>query len=313
MKLSIQKYYCDLQTTDGQIFIGYTGSLELGPLKIPYGAKIINHPQTGSKSFPAHGSKDQDQEQVSIQANHPSALTTQSWAAGQVTESQNFTCHHPALGFTGGWARSDNGPIGLFHQSPEGSISWQVKSLAQPAEVKLAGAATLYGLGYWEVLNMTLPPWRLPFSILKWGRFIADDGATALVWVGWLGGAVEQQKVWLKQGALSYQHKPELMNACPNLMDPKSSQYGELTEPVFSDNSLKCQEGVLDFLAPQTIRQGELFKTLGGKLAGLARVFPRKLGLAREEKWLSRARWSSGSSGPQEGWAIYETVYWQGV
>jgi hypothetical protein len=41
------------------------------------------------------------------------------------------------------------------------------------------------GLGYVEVLTLTLPPWRLPIDELRWGRFCAADGGA--VWIEWRG------------------------------------------------------------------------------------------------------------------------------
>jgi hypothetical protein len=55
------------------------------------------------------------------------------------------------------------------------------------------GADTVRGIGYVESLLLTIPPWKLPFNELKWGRHASDRHAA--VWIEWTG-AHAARYVW---------------------------------------------------------------------------------------------------------------------
>jgi hypothetical protein len=76
-------------------------------------------------------------------------------------------------------------------ESGEGVVDW---SCEMPrAEAEIAGVR---GVGYAEVLRMTVPPWKLPIDELRWGRFLGSD--TSVVWIDWRGAA--PQTVVLRNG-----------------------------------------------------------------------------------------------------------------
>lgn len=260
MNWKLEKYYFDLQTADGTAVIGYRGGFGPRSPRLPYEAWLVKRP--GQK-----------------------ALGRQGLRGGQLSGGQrNLQWNNKFLGISGQWSGLEGPGPGLRLESEAGHIDWRVHGLAVPARVEFDDGPAFSGLGYWEKLEMTLPPWRLPFPELKWGRFLADDGQKSLVWVAWLGGEREERRLWSSTGAL-----------------------GGLK---FFENGLSHDGGRLDFTATEVVRQGPLFRTLWGPLSGLSRLLPGGLGKAREAKWFSRAQWLS-PGGLARGWAIYETVYWR--
>lgn len=260
MNWKLEKYYFDLQTADGTVLIGYRGGFGCRSPRLPYEAWLIKRP--GQK-----------------------AICRQTMRGGRISEDhQSLNWANPHLGIVGRWPRSGREAPGLRLETGAGHIDWRVNGLAVPATVELGDGTAFSGLGYWEKLEMTLPPWRLPFPELRWGRFLADDGPKALVWVAWLGGERDERRVW--------------------------SADGELNGLEFFDDGLRHDDGRLDFISSEAVRQGPLFRTLWGAGSVLSRLLPGGLGQAHEAKWFSRAKWFS-PGGPAEGWAVHETVHWR--
>jgi hypothetical protein len=74
-----------------------------------------------------------------------------------------------------------------LYDSADGAIAWQCVAPAARASMRPAGVATLDGVGYAECLTMTIPPWRLPISELRWGRWSDADAKHAVIWIDWRG------------------------------------------------------------------------------------------------------------------------------
>lgn len=259
MPWKLDKYYFDLQSPDGRIWIGYRASLEFRGLRLPYSASI----------FKAPGLKTELRQSL-----RRGGLSTSP--QGARWSNRAFKCDYQAPVF-------EQARPGLKFENEDGRIDWQVQGFGGMGRLSLP-AGLMEGRSYWERLKLTLPPWKLPFPELKWGRFLPDEGGPGLVWVAWLGGASEERRLWLG---------PE---ARPGL--------------EFFEGGLGYDGGRLKFEQSEAIRQGPLFKNLGGALTPLARLLPGGLGQAFEAKWFSRAT-LEGSSGQSRGWAVHETVNWR--
>lgn len=70
-----------------------------------------------------------------------------------------------------------------------GRVDWTVLAPAAELTASIRGMDTVAGPGYVERIEMTALPWALPIRELRWGRWIADDAAHAVVWVDWRGSA----------------------------------------------------------------------------------------------------------------------------
>lgn len=82
----------------------------------------------------------------------------------------------PSLGVSGVWEALDP----RFSVTLIPGVQWDCM---QPrSRVSLAG---LQGLGYAEVLTLTIAPWSLPIDELRWGRFASEGHGK--VWIEWRG------------------------------------------------------------------------------------------------------------------------------
>ncbi len=71
-----------------------------------------------------------------------------------------------------------------------GSIEWSCQAPAATVAVSTTDPARpldLIGSGYAERLVLTLLPWRLPISELRWGRWSCLETRRSLVWLDWRG------------------------------------------------------------------------------------------------------------------------------
>ena len=261
MNWQLEKTYFDLQSADGTALIGYRAAFGGRRLKLPYEAWLLKRP------------------------GRPAVLKQTVKSGALKVDDQGVEWRNNRLGIHGRWAGGPEAWPRLQADFPEGRIDWQVRGAAVPVRLNFGRGDWFQGLGYWENLKMTLPPWRLPFPELKWGRFLSDDASLWLVWVAWLGGPQEEKRLWSAQGEL-----------------------GALS---FLGSGLTCRGGRLDFVTSEILRQGELFKSLGASAAVCSKLLPHGLGRTVEDKRLSRSRWLPEGGRAVEGWSIHETVYWR--
>ena len=66
----------------------------------------------------------------------------------------------------------------MMYRESAGSIVWTCLQPGSRVNISL-GDRQLAGLGYAECLSVTLPPWRLPLSELRWGRFVSAEHSLA--------------------------------------------------------------------------------------------------------------------------------------
>jgi len=70
-------------------------------------------------------------------------------------------------------------------ESDAGSIEWHCICPKSEARICIGAETEFTGTGYVEHVEMSIPPWKLPFRELRWGRFLSD--ADSVVWVAWTG------------------------------------------------------------------------------------------------------------------------------
>ena len=152
----LKKWYFDLVTPEGTVFIGYSARLRWGLLKARYRASLLfRHDQPAEENFTLLRSPD------------PEYLSDGSVA---------WNC--PPLGVSGTWRPKVGRIQRRLFECASGVADW--------AEVTLrVGRGTLEGWGYAEQLILTAPPWSFGAGDLLWGRFVAP--ATSVIWVHWEG------------------------------------------------------------------------------------------------------------------------------
>ena len=139
----------------------------------------------------------------------------------------------------------------------------------------------LCGTGYVERIDMSAPPWRLPFTELRWGRFISLDRSRSAAWIDLRGGLV---KSWLWSD-------------------------GVLHDGSVSDDHVEIGGEKLMLESPQPVRRENVATTLLGHFRWAACLLPRQLRRISESKVLSAGRLGSGNTETQ-GWSIHEVVLW---
>lgn len=256
----LDKWYFDCATSSGTVWVGYAATLHLGPLPLHYGASIL---QAGAESPTL--------QRQSLRRGRPSA------SPGLVAWS------HPSLRIRGAWSGGvDTGPV-VVHDGKAGRIVWHGHTLNAQVVVTVDGRE-LMGPGYAEQLEMTVPPWRLPFRELRWGRFISDDRRRFATWIDMTGDPVGC-RIWTERGA---------------------------SIGVVTNDAVLPGEGTrLVLAAERTLRSENVAKTLLGRFHSLSALFPRSMRNIGENKMIGTGPLVLEDGSESRGVSIFEVVRWE--
>ena len=256
----LSKWYFDLVADDGAAFIGYFATVRWRALRLHYQSVLLR--------------------------NATGAVTTRSsWRSprGPRATPALIAWECAELQVRGTWI-AQAPPISVrLLQGRTGTIDWHCVQPRALVQVTLGGAEPLQGLGYAEVLRVTVPPWRLPMRTLRWGRFLGETDA--FVWIEWQGPVARR---------IAYLNGRE---ATP-------TEVGERRIVLAGgDVSLDLDDACV-------LREGRLGKTAFRRLPRLERWFPSSFIGIHERKWLSRGTLRRTGATPSAGWAIHEVVEW---
>lgn len=170
----LEKWYGDVATSQeaGACAILYSARLHWGPMRLGYAATIH------------------------LSADRPAApreATTWRGGALPLLDGDRITWRNAPLRVTADWRRDAPAIARRLANGPDGEIDWTCHFPRARAGVRI-GSDRLEGLGYVERLRLTIPPWKLPFRALRWGRHLSADHY--LVWIDWSGGDTRRW-VWL--------------------------------------------------------------------------------------------------------------------
>jgi len=250
----LHKWYLDCTTGDGEAAIVYVGRVSLGWLAVPYFELLWVGPG-GRRRWRRLSSRPR----VS-------------------RDGEALELAFPALGLRGRWEPEIAALDVALLDAPGGSIRWRCRQPGGGSELRLPDGRRLAGRGYAEELEMSLPPWALPFQELRWGRFTGSG--RSVVWIDWRGG-LDRRWVFV-DGA------------------PVAAHRVEADRVEWPAGRLEIQPGVV-------VREAEIGRTLVGPLA---RLLPRRIGRALEAKWLCPGHLHVAGSGPDRGSVIHEVVRW---
>ncbi|NIR43875.1 MAG: hypothetical protein GWN99_07855 [Gemmatimonadetes bacterium] len=253
----LSKWYCDCVSDEGNAFVGYWARMRWGPLSIPYAA-VLDKPRNRAA-----------REQCVLRSCPPPTLRGDElrWDCRRLGVRARWRDHLPAISR-------------VLLETAAGSITWRCHVPRARARIELAGAGQLSGLGYAELLTLSLKPWRLPFRQLRWGRFLSTEDA--LTWIEWDGEAPRQ---WV------FHNGVELSGATVQ------------SESV----ELPGDRGVLELRESVALREGRLAATALRPVPAAFLWLPAGIRKAHEVKWLARGTLTTGTrSSP--GWAIHEVV-----
>lgn len=259
-RFALTKWYLDLVTDDGIAVVGYWARLRWGPVQVSYVALLRSAPGRAPE------------ERASIRRSD-----------APHEDNDVIGWHCAPLGLTGAWRRESAALGGTLLDNADGQINWSCSMPRAQATVEWEGV-THEGRGYAEVLQLTIPPHRLPFHMLRWGHH--GSNRCAVVWIDWQGDSLRRW-VWLDGRE---QPGSTLSATGLELGDGRAVRFAESR-----DLQLRPVADAFTPVAPAGVR-----RWLMGSLGGM-----------REHKVLSRSFLTSADGGKlDEGWAVHEEVTW---
>ena len=259
LAFQLSKWYLDCVSDTGEVFLGYCAELRWRLLSISYESALVHSEDAGTNTC-------------------TSVLNHTLPELGSDCLSWNT----PALGVRGTWTGPVKDTAETIYSSAEGEIVWSCYIPRSEARVTTPAGSRLTGLGYAEHLSMSVPPWRIPISELRWGRFLSEG--EALVWIEWRG-------------------------PCPRTIVYRNS----IRVPALSvdDRQIALADGARVYLDQNCVlRTGALGATVLGSIPAIGRLAPVRILATQECKWRSSAVLSSPGRPDQRGWAIHEVVRW---
>ena len=254
MRCEVHKWYLDCTTEGGEAAIVYAGDVALGRVRLPYA------------------------ELLALTAGRGPTRTSRLRRAVVDRQGTRLTLEAPAVGVSGTWnAALPAIDTTLFEGNGE-FIRWRCHQAGGTADVRLSAGRRLQGSGYVEELTMNVPPWKMPFRELRWGRVAAPD--CSLVWIDWRDGCDRRWAFWNGRPVPAGTVRPDLV---------------------------EWPAGRLDIEPGRVIRDERIGRTVAGHLAW---CLPRSLARARETKWLSRGRLHAIDRPTLGVWVIHEVVRW---
>ena len=172
-----------------------------------------------------------------------------------------------------------------LHDSEEGYLDWHCHQPAARCHIQLRNEPPITGFGYAECLEMTIPPWKMGFSELRWGRFAHPE--SPVVWIDLRG---EPNRNWIFRGQ-------------------EMIRDGEATDTTVripeSDTEL-----ILTGHTPIEDKQKimEVVQSVIGWMPGFDQFTPLHFLKAQETKWRSRGTLISPGQSEKTGWVIHELV-----
>lgn len=251
----LTKWYLDAVSDDGDAVIVYAAELVWRGVRVRYNSALRKHGATVD----------------SLTAIQHCSLPSQSGDA--------ICLDIQSLSLAGTWTADAVPVTHNVYESADGDVTWNCLQPRSRVRIR-AGELEFDGLGYVECLTLTIPPWRLPMSELRWGRFTSAQDSVA--WVDWKG---------------PFSNRFAIHN-------------GELSVPeVVSDSHLALPALSLDMEEGFTLRDGELRTSVLRNAPALAKLLPQSLFGVREHKWLSRGLCRAAGR-TSSGWIIHEVVHW---
>jgi hypothetical protein len=255
----LSKWYLDVVTERGDAAIFYVARLRWGALRLGYAAGFL------ARAGPP--------------AREAATLRGVTWPR---REAGGVEWRNAPLDIRGRWMATAPPIRRVLLTTPEGSIHWTCHMPRARASVQWGGT-TLEGTGYAERLRLSIPPWRLPFRTLRWGRHASD--LHSLVWIAWSGDD-ERSWVWLDG--------EEQSGAAVG-----DSGVSGLT----GDRGLAIRDS-------RDVRDRRVLATLAAHLPLLVRRAAGPLGRMQEHKRLSQTSLVRGRTSLDRGWTLHELVTW---
>jgi hypothetical protein len=253
----LRKWYFDVTAPDGSVAIAYWAEVRWG-LWVKRASALFRHPspKPGWRFGVPTGAEPTEQ---------PGSI---AWQAAELGCRLRL---YPLL------PPSEHRLLDL----PPGAVVWRAVAPRAEAEFVFDDGSTVAGPGYAEWVELRMPPWKLPISTLRWGRFLSRS--TSLVWIAWDGG-----------------HPLRLV-----LRD------GVSVPPIAIDDSTVRMEGaILELSEPVPLADADVSVMLA---PSVLRPVAERLTDTWQTRWLSRGQFTDRDGIGVGGTAIHEVVRWGGT
>lgn len=251
--LSLRKWYLDAIAEDGRAWIAYWATLRLGPLSLALSSVLESAPAQAPRTRTSIRGGEEPRERDG----------TIAWSLD-------------ALDLRGTWSREDPPAELELLNNANGSIRWRCAAPRARVELLTAGER-VHAMGYAEVMDMTIAPWRLPIRELRWGRAVGAGGS--VVWIDWRG---------------AHERTDVLVDGSP-------------VAARVRDDAIEGDTFSLRLTRDRTLRDGAIGTTALAGVPGISSWAPAQFLTTHETKWISRAAFASGPRS-WSGWAIHEVV-----
>jgi hypothetical protein len=252
---SLRKWYLDIADDLGHVYIGYWVSLRWGRLKLDGLQHLWRIPGEGIET--------------------QTEITRKS--APEWQDNSRLIWKPEKLEAI--WESTGNPVEATLLDVDGGKIVWRCTQPRARASVA-SSRLSFSGWGYTECIDVTIPPWKLPFNKLYWGR--CHTSGHYVVWVKW-EGREKQSLLWF-DGTCS-------------------------RDFTIEDDGLAASGILLRLSRSSPLRQGKIGSTLFQPFPHIARLLPRSVLSVHERKWYSRGILET-SDGPEPATVIHEEVSW---
>jgi hypothetical protein len=193
------------------------------------------------------------------------------------------------FGVSGCWKSLTTPVNARLFDSREGFIDWKCHQPASGVTLKF-NEKTIEGTGYAEQLILTMPPWKIPFDELRWGRF--GSGECQMVWIE-LREEEKRQWLWLNGEKIEnciIEDDHIFITGKDFMLNLDRSVVLESEKKIFS-------------VVEKLIRY----------MPGFNKIMPLKFLMAQEDKWLSKGMLLKRDEVIARGTAIHELVNFKKV
>ena len=252
----LHKWYLDVVTDTGDVLILYAGTVEWGRIAFDY-ASVLQYRDGVTRDV-------QSVRRVAQPRLQADAVT---WRSGP-------------LRVEGQWIRDAQEIQRTLVNGPDGLINWTCHMPRAQATVQFQGEK-IAGLGYVESLTLSIPPSKLPFRTLRWGRHLSDRHW--IVWIGWTGCG---DRLWIWMDG-EEQPAAALVDGAPSRLNGGAR---------------------LRLSSPRDVRDRNVLESLTGVPAAMTRRIAGSLANVHEHKQVSRSSLVIADQAIDHGWALHEVV-----
>ena len=157
-KFNLSKWYFDCVNNRGETIILYAAKLQFNKISVPYNSIIY---RIGKNGF-IHKSRFRN-------LSFPEILKNE------------IRLNDPKYGIVGSWKSSVPEIKERIFESEKGTLDWNCLQARSQSKVNIDSTNKIEGLGYAEHLTLTVEPWHIPMSQLRWGRYVTEGDY--LVWI----------------------------------------------------------------------------------------------------------------------------------